>query len=290
MSTVATKKYTARVLEEEIALRTKTQNLLDTIHDRSGELSGDEEYLVIPSITPGSVASMPIDDDDMTAGETLAQIELRLNQEKGYPVIVKDADQFNTNVPLQQSFARAGAISHLADLNLAISKALADAAKAATNRKKFADATGNKITEADIIAAAAILDNAKSPADERFMAVSAEMHADLFSIPNFVSRDKMGHTGEAIPKNVIGMIHGFTVVKMPTSEMPLLNATTGAVASTGKNCVIFYQRYALVFGQHYYKLVGPEFKAGANASWYNLTRKYGLKTQNETFVVTYREN
>jgi hypothetical protein len=58
------KKFLAKVHDLEIEARKKFRDLLDTVHDRSSELDGQEESLEVPRFTPGEVLSMPIDDGD----------------------------------------------------------------------------------------------------------------------------------------------------------------------------------------------------------------------------------
>jgi hypothetical protein len=146
------------------------------------------------------------------------------------------------------------------------------------------------ISEEDFLTAAAYLDNAGAPEEERYCAVRASDHGNLFKIANFISRDKMGQNGETIPKNVIGMVHGFTVIKVADAEMPYLNASTGATAASGSTCALFWQKYAVAYGQHIYTLGGPEYKAAGDEEWYNLHHKYGADTQVSTFAVSIREN
>lgn len=283
--------FTAKVVEREIALKNKVLDLRTMVHDRSAELQGDEEALKIPSITVGDVVAMPTTDAAFANTDTVnTQITLTLNSDYGKPFEVGASAQVETNVNLQEIYAFNGEQAHRANRNKIILAALANAADTANQHYEYADTTDNKISEEDIMVAAGILDNAGAPDEDRFMAIRATDHADLFRIPNFISRDKMGQNGETIPKNVIGMIHGFTVVKVPDSQMPYINASTGAAATSGQKAVIFWQQYAVVYGSHIYQLGGPEYKAALDADWYNLHAKFGVATQVATFAVTYRQN
>lgn len=284
------KTFTAKVVALEIEQKRSNLDMRDYVHNRSAELEGDEKTVVLPAFTPGTTADMPIADANMSNGSTEAEIELVLDQDKGYPIVVTDSEQSETNVALMTTRAAGGAIAHRTTRNTHILKNLADAAAAATNRLKYADTTGNVISLADIMNAASLLDDANVPQDERFCAIRSLDHRYLMDIEGFVSRDKMGQNAEALPKNVIGMVGSFTVLKVSGTQMPKLNASTGAGGTTGKNCAIFFQRYALAYAENIYDLVGPELKVGAAAEWYNLHAKYGTKPQNDTFAVSYREN
>ena len=283
--------FAAYVVEQEIEAKKKIIDIRQMIDDRSAMLQGDEEALKIPSITVGDVVAMPTTDAAFANTDTVnSQITLTLDSDYGKPFIVSASAQVETNVALQQVYAKNAEISHRKNRNKVILAAIATAANTASQDFEYFNTTDNKISEDDIIAAAAYLDNAGAPEEDRFMAVRASDHGDLFKIANFISRDKMGQNGEAIPKNVIGMVHGFTVVKVADSEMPYLHATTGAVASTGQKAVVFWQRYAVVYGSHIYNLGGPEYKAAGDEDWYNLHAKFGVDTQVSTFAVTYRQN
>ena len=284
------KTFTAKVVALEIEQKRQNIDMRDYVHNRSAELEGDEKTMVLPSFTPGATADMPIADNAMANGSTEAEIELILDQDKGYPIIVGNSEQSETNVALRDTRAGGGAIAHRTTRNTHLLKKLADTAASATNRKQYADVAGNVVSLADILNAAAILDDAGAPQEDRFVAIRALDHVNLMKIPDFISRDKMGDAAQALPSNVIGKIGSFTVLKMPSSQLPKLNTSTGATATTGKNCMIFFQRYSVAYAENIYKLVGPELRAGADAEWYNLHAKYGSATQNDTFVVTYREN
>lgn len=282
------KTFTAKVLELDMAARKKIIDLRDTIHDRSAELEGNESHLVIPSFTPGATANMPIADVNMANGGSNTQIELALDIDEGYPIVIADSEQVETNVALMNTYAALAQIAHRTARNLHITTAIATAA-AAAQRKAFADTVNDVISWEDFLLAAALLDEAQAPADGRHAAIPSFMHGDLFKIEHFISRDKMGQAGETIPSNVIGQVHGFKIINMPSSEMPVLDGSTGAPDDTGKACVLFWQDYAVAYGAHIFELVGPELKAGQAAEWYNLHHKYGLKAQNSTYAVSFRE-
>lgn len=284
------KTFTARVLELDYLAAQTYKDLREMVHNRTAELAGEEEYLVVPSFTGGDVAAMPIADDNMTNGGSNTQIEIQLNLSYGYPIVVSESAQLDTNVALRDTYAQLAMLAHRKHRNLEITKGIADAADAADQHYKFADSTDDVISWDDILAAASILDNVGAPELERYMAIPATMHGDLFNIEQFISRDKMGQNGESIPSNVIGMLHGFTVVKLPLSQMAKVNASTGAGhLTTGQDNVLFWQRYGCAYAEHIYKLVGPEVKAGSASEWYNLWSKYGVKAQNN-FAVSYRKN
>lgn len=283
--------FAAKVVEREVALQQKVVDARLMVHDRSAELQGDEEALKIPSITPGDVVAMPTTDAAFANTDTVnAQITLTLDSDFGKPFIVNNSAQVETNVALMDIYAFNAEQAHRKNRNKIIFAALATAANAASYDFKYEDTTDDLPSEADFLTAAAYLDNAGAPEEERYCAVRASDYGSLFKVANFVSRDKMGQNGEAIPKHVIGMLHGFTVVKVADSEMPYLHTTTGAVDTTGQKCLIFWQKYAAVYGSHIYKLGGPEYKAAGDEEWYNLHAKFGVDTQVATFAVTLREN
>lgn len=283
--------FAAYVVEQEIENRKKIIDIRDMVDDRSAMLEGNEEALKIPSITVGDVVAMPTTDAAFANTDTInSQITLTLDSDYGKPFEVGASAQVETNVALQQVFAKNAEISHRKNRNKVILAAIATAANAASYDFQYADTVDNNISEADILAAAAYLDDAGAPEEDRFMAIRASDHADLFAIENFISRDKMGQNGETIPRNVVGMVHGFTVVKVASSEMPYLVTGTGAVHTSGQKCVLFWQKYAVVYGAHIYSLGGPEYKAALDADWYNLHAKFGVDTQVATFAVSYREN
>lgn len=286
------KTFTAKVVELEIEQKKQNIDMREYVHNRSAELEGDEKTLVLPSYTPGDVSDMPIADGSMTNAGTESEIELVLDQDKGYPIVVTSSEQSETNVALRNTRAAGGAIAHRKARNKHILAGLANAATASSAfRRKYSDTTGNVPTLEDILGAAAKLDDAGAPQDERYMAIRAEDHVNLMKIEGFLRRDKMGDAALALPSNIIGMVASFKVLKLSASEMPYFNASTGAASTTNtdKKGVIFFQKYALAYAEQIYKLVGPETKVGQDAEWYNLHSKYGSKAQN-AFVVTYREN
>jgi hypothetical protein len=292
MATIDGTTFTAKVVELEIEARKKFIDLRQTVHDRTAELKGDEEALKLPSITVGAAEAMPVTDANFDSTDTINdQITLTLDSDFGKPIVVSHSAQAETPVALLETYAKNAEIAHRTNRNAVILAAIAAAADTSNQHYKYADSVDDVISAADILAAAAVLDNAGAPDEGRYMAISATDYSNLFNIDNFISRDKMGANGETIPTNVIGMVHGFTVLKVPTSEMPKINASTGAVdSSTGKTSALFWQQYAVCYGQHIYDLIGPELKAGAAAEWYNLHHKFGVDTQVSTFAVSYRKN
>lgn len=283
------KLFVAKVHDLEVAAKGMERELLDTIHDRSAELKGSEETLEVPRFTPGDVVDMPATSETFVNGSVEDMLSIPLSDEKGYPIIVTNAEQLETNIPLRETRAEGGRIAHRKYRNGYLAKAIANACEAG-NRLEFSDTTDNVLSDDDILNAATILDNAEAPNEGRYMVIGATMHQAVAKNPNFLSRDKMGDAGKLLPMNVIGMLRGFEVVKMPDSRMPLLNASTGASATTGKKCVLFYQKYALAYGAHAYELLGPEMDVMIPAMKYNLYRKQGCAGQNTEFIVTYREN
>ena len=283
------KLFVAKVHDIEVMKKAAEREILDTIHDRSAELKGSEDTLSVPRITPGNVVAMPATAETFINGSTEDMLEIAISDAKGYPIIVTTSEQLETNIPLRNTRAEVGAIAHRKYRNGYLLKAIANAA-AAGNRKEFSDTTDNVISDEDILNAATILDNAEAPSEDRFMVIGATMHQAIASNPNFVSRDKMGDAGKLLPMNVIGMLRGFEVVKMPDARLPLLHATTGASATTGQKCVLFYQKYALAYGAHVYQLLGPTLDVTIPAEKFNLFRKQGCAGQNTEFIVSYREN
>ncbi|HPS39541.1 MAG TPA: hypothetical protein PL124_09035, partial [Candidatus Cloacimonadota bacterium] len=149
------KTFTAKVVELEIEQKKQNIDMRDYVHNRSAELEGDEKTLVLPSYTPGNVVAMPIADASMLNGGTEAEIELTLDQDKGYPIVVTNSEQSESNVALRDTRAAGGAIAHRKARNLHILSNLADAATAdATSRAKYNDTTGNVISLEDILTAA----------------------------------------------------------------------------------------------------------------------------------------
>jgi|GEM_PF-5500115 len=283
------KQFLAKVMEIEIESKKDEIDILATVHDRSGELKGQEDTLVIPKFTPGAVLTMPITGESFDNGSVEDTINLAISDEKGYPILVGVGEQLETNINLRDTRAWGGVQAHKTYRNGLLLAAIADATKSGQRLKKK-DSTDNKLTDADFIAAATALNNAKAPFSDRYAAIGASDYADVVSIPNFISRDKMGDKGEVIPLNLIGMIRGFKVILVPDSEMPVLNATTGQVAQSGKDCAIYYQRYAVAYGRHAYKMLGPEMDVGSGKEKWNLYAKQGKCTQNDDYAVTVRDN
>ena len=291
MPTLDKTTFTAKVVEREIAGKQKVVDMRTMVHDRSAELQGDEEALKIPSVTAGNVVAMPTTDALFANTDTINdQITLTLSDDYGKPFIVNASAQAETNVALEALYAANGEQAHRKNRNKLLLQSVATAANAASQDFTYEDTTDDVISQADFLKAAAYLDNAGAPEEDRYCAVRATDYSDLLKIENFVSRDKMGQNGEAIPKNVVGMLHGFTVVKFADSEMPYLNTSTGAVSSSGMKCVLFWQKYAVAYGSHIYKLGGPEYKAAGDEEWYNLHAKFGRATQVSTYAVSIREN
>ncbi len=286
--------FAAKVKEIEIANMGKVLDLRLMVDDRSAELQGDEAVLNTYSITPGSVAAMPIAlaNYASTADTINNQKALNLNKDFGKIFEVSASAQSGTNLSIYNTFAAAAEIAHRDNRNKVLLAQAAGAAKDGGQALKYADSTGNVITEADFLAAATKLDDAGAPNEGRFVAIAADDYSNLFSIDNFISRDKMGHMAEAIPKHVIGWIHGFEVIKVPTPLMPKLDGTSGAVstATGAKKCTVFWQSYAVMFAQALYQLVGPELRVGSDSEFYNLHNKFGADPQIAKFAVSIRVN
>lgn len=284
--------FAAKVKEIEIANAGKVLDLRQMVDDRSAELQGDEAVLNTYSVTVGSVAAMPIAlaDYATTADTVNTQKALSLNKDFGKVFEVKAGDQRSTNINIYNVFAQTAELAHRDNRNKVLLAQVAGAAQAGSQALKYKDTTNSIIAEDDFLTAAQKLDDAKAPQEGRYCAISATDYSNLFSISNFISRDKMGHLAEAIPKNVIGWIHGFEIIKIPTGLMPKLDGTTGKVstATGAKTCTLFWQSYAVMYASQIYRVVGPELRVGSDSEFYNLHAKFGADPQINTFGVSIR--
>jgi len=253
---VATAIVFAKTLEENIypANEFYKQSIDDTpFIDNDG--NGDTVRKGVAGTKPGvskNRSSLPatiskrtddLDDysiDEYTSDPSLIQVteDLIVRYDKRMSLLSNHADAINTSVAdnLANLWLPDGAANIVRSTGVATRTA---SAPAATGTRK-------RVTKADIISVAEIMNRMDVPSANRFMLIPAEFLSDMLLIDDFVHADKIGKT--ALVDGSIGRILGYDVFMRSTTGVydntatPVKKAVGAAGAITDNLAALFWYK------------------------------------------------
>ena len=276
---------TQKLMLNELKIR---QRIVNTITDYTNLTKGKKaEAYNGSSLGDVSVYSMPI---DLANFQKLAErtFNLPFDQSKGVPVEISDIDDAMSILATRQIYTTKAKDGLLDGYDQSIVEAII-AGVHSTHRVTKSDTTHNKISEADFITARKLLNKAKAPLKDRYAVVNVDDESELYSINNFISRDKIADTN-AIKEGVVGKLHGFYVIMY--NGMPLVNSSGLMSGTQNKKVNLFYQKYVLGFGRQKEFGIKIQPQAGSASDLINTYSVFGAKihTDREKFGVTIRDN
>ena len=159
---------------------------------------------------------------------------------------------------------------------------------------KMINSAGNKTKateslKADFFNARKILNAKKAPRRGRYAALCVEHESQLYSIPEFISADKIKDTN-AIKEGVIGRLAGFDIILY--QDMPKVTDASGVISETAaqnvKDVSLFYHSTAFGFARQ--KEFGTAVSTNVliPADEVNIFSVFGGEKQEADFIVSLR--
>lgn len=263
----------------ERAMKTR-KTVIDTITDYTKFTEGVQaEAYNGPIIASLTAVALPASSGDVNNPSNTV-LNMPFDQKVGVPIKISDIDKAQTNINLLNEYTESAGEALLDDYDLSIVKTIIGGLTTdGTQRKVLTDSSNLVITEADFIKAKAYLNSVKAPTKGRTCLISPVHESQLYTIANFISRDKISDT-EAVKEGVIGRLHGFDVVLY--NNMPKVN-TSGKIDATAgnnvKNCTLFYSSLVCAYGRQ--KAISTKYQPDAltPGDLINIYSVYGRKIQ-----------
>ncbi len=263
----------------ERAMKTR-KAVISTITDYTKFTEGTQaEAYNGPIIGSASIATLPASSNDVNK-PTNTVLNLPFDQKKGVLFDISDIDNAQTNVNLLNEYTADASDTLLDDYDLEVVKTIIGGLTTdGTQRKVLTDSSNFVITEADFIKAKVYLNSVNAPLRGRTCLICPVHESQLYTISNFISRDKIANT-EAVPEGVVGRLHGFDVLLY--NAMPKVNKSGKIDATAGnntKNCTLFYQSLVCAFARQ--KAIGTKVADNAllPGATVNIYSVYGRKIQ-----------
>ena len=261
----------------ERAMKTR-KAVIATITDYTKFTEGTQaEAYNGPIIGSASIATLPASSANSPTNTVL---NLPFDQKKGVIFNISDIDNAQTNVNLLNEYTANASDTLLDDYDLEVVKTIIGGLTTdGTQRVVLTDSSNLVITEADFIKAKVYLNSVNAPLRGRTCLISPVHESQLYTIANFISRDKIA-SSEAVPEGVIGRLHGFDILLY--NDMPKVN-TSGKIDATAgnntKNCTLFYQSLVCAFARQ--KAIGTKVADNAllPGATVNIYSVYGRKIQ-----------
>ena len=263
----------------ERAMKTR-KAVIATITDYTKFTEGTQaEAYNGPIIGSASIATLPASAGDVNSLSNTV-LNLPFDQKKGVIFNISDIDNAQTNVNLLNEYTADASDTLLDDYDLEVVKTIIGGLTTdGTQRVVLTDSSNLVITEADFIKAKVYLNSVNAPLRGRTCLICPVHESQLYTISNFISRDKIANT-EAVPEGVVGRLHGFDVVLY--NSMPKVS-TAGKIHATAsnnvKNATLFYQSLVCAFGRQ--KAIGTKVADNAllPGATVNVYSVYGRKIQ-----------
>ena len=216
---------------------------------------------------------------------TKTNIYIPFSEKKGVPQLLNDIDDAQTDLNLLQIYS-ANAVDSLLDAyDGSVVNTVIDGT-AVANRSQMSGG-GATLTLQDFKDARTALNVAEAPNKGRYCVVDPTLESQIWDIPEFISRDKIGRTDLA--DGVIGTLLGFQVIM--STFVPQVDGVTGAVvAGVGKRVAVFYQSLSTGFARALEFTAKSQPQASTPGDLLMIYSNYGVATQEDTYSVTIREN
>lgn len=273
------------VLEAMIRKMRDTQRIANSIMDYTPFTLGKKAAGYNgPTLSGLTVRTLPAADSDDPSRDA---VEISFNQKKGCVFTLSDIDVAQSDVNQLQELTAQAAEALLDDYDAYITGVMVAGLSATAGFKNtISDTVGNKITRADFVDARKKLNLQKAPRQGRYCAIHPDMEADLFDIPDFVSRDKIADTN-AMRDGVIGRCLGFDIIV--NADIPMV--TSAWATANGKLPIaLFYSKAAAGWGRQREFDVKTSPDALIPGDVINVYSVYGATVQKDVYMVAYRKS
>lgn len=237
--------------------------LIKTILDLTPRVQKGMDRVTVPRVSGLALSNVTSGSRATAGGMTTAGDVLLLDQSKQVPEYISYEDGIESAVDLKAAFLEAAPRVFAEGVEVAIASALATASPSDFDS---ASATAGQFAITDIANAKKILDQAKVPTSDRYMAVNADAMEILASMTEFQEGQK-SLSDEALRQGVVSQVKGFKVVQSED-----VGSSTAA-----DNVIHFYHRSAAAFALH----DGVSFIEKMNEEYAQefiaLRGKYGVK-------------
>lgn len=209
--------------------------LAKTITDLTAQAKPGSDRVTIPNVVGLALSDITAGSRATAGGMTTTGDQLLFDKVKQVPEYISYADGLNSAVDLKAAFLSVAPKVFAQGLESAIATALLTA-----NANDFdsASATAGVFAIADIAKAKKLMDSARIPKSDRYMAVNAEGMEILASMSEFQEGQK-SLSPEALREGVVSQVKGFKVIQSEDIS------GTGATLK-----VLFYHKSAVAFALH----------------------------------------
>lgn len=274
-----------RTLGEMIDELRTTQRIVNSVMDYTPFTLGQRATGYNgPKLTGLTVQALPVTTPD---DPSQSAISFSFDQKKGVVFNLSDIDAAQASVDMLMALTKEAVNALLDDYDVFILKAMIAGLNSGSGYKNtISDTTGHKLTRTDFLAARKKLNTNKVPTRERYCAISPEFEADLFDIPDFVSRDKIADT-TAMRDGLIGRLLGFDVIL--ANDMPKVKNDWSITGGT-LPVVLFYGKPAFGFGRQkeFESKSSPDAKIPGDVV--NIYTVYGGVVQENTYLIGFRRD
>ena len=238
--------------------------LIKTITDLTSKFTKGTERVTIPKVSGLALRDVPTGGTAQTAGGmTQTGDELICDQKKEVPEYIEYGDDQDSALRMEDAFLSAAPRVFAEGMESEIATGLNTSAynDSTADDHEFNSGTANSFGIEDIAKAKKLLDKAKVPKKDRYLAVNADGMEILASMSEFQEGQK-ALNDEALRQGVVSLVKGFKVVQ---SE------------DVASDKVLCYHKSALAFAVHdSVKYIKQEI-ANEGRTFLSLRGKYGAK-------------
>jgi len=240
--------------------------LIKTIQDLSSRVSEGMDRVQVPLISGLATSDVASGTKQSADSVTFTSDVLLLDQSKESYMYISFAESLNSAIDIKAAFLQAAPKEIAQAMEVKIAAALATAS---TNDFDSASATAGVFAIDDIANAKKLMDQAKVPYSERYMAVNADSMELLASFTEFEEGQK-SLSPEALRDGIVSRVKGFNVIQSED-----VGSTTPA-----SNVVHFYHKSAVAFAMHKEVHYVEQREESYGQEFIAVRCKYGVKELN----------
>jgi len=259
--------------------------------DYSKHVTGSEEKITVPKYVANAAKEGDLSDEDFTEG-TKTSFDIPLDESLGgkkfsIGFLSKPFEQRNTPANYYAEHAKSKMPAFKKAYANAILVSIINGTKS-SNRINLADDTENKLSKADFINAGKLLDDADIEEENRYAVIPSGKRADLYSIAEFISSDKMGKV--VIPTGAIGKILNFWIIPAATPKVNSSGEIDATEGNNTKECVLFGHKYGQGYAIDPYTNITETPDANTGNTKESAQKRGGTATAYDTHTVVVYEN
>lgn len=240
--------------------------LIKTIQDLSSRVSVGMDRVQVPLISGLAASNVAAGTKQSADSVTFTSDVLLLDQSKESYMYISFTESLNSAVDIKAAFLQAAPKEIAQAMEVAIAAQLAGAS---TNDFDSSSATAGVFDIDDIANAKKLMDQAKVPYSDRYLACNADAMEILAGFTEFAD-GKNTLSNEALREGIVSKVKGFNVIQ---SEE--VGSTTAA-----NNEVHFYHRSACAFAMHKEVHFVEQREESYGQEYIAVRSKYGVKSLN----------